>query len=64
MGVIPWETFSRESLFGDISLMDGFDADVFYGSGGDPFAPLAYLINYPQKVIFPFLGYIQKKEID
>ena len=44
--------FARESLFGDIGLMEGFDADVFYGSGGDPFAPLAYLINYPQKVIY------------
>ena len=44
--------FARESLFGDISLMEGFDAEIFYGSGGDPFAPLAYLINYPQKVIY------------
>ena len=44
--------FARESLFGDINLMEGFDADVFYGSGGDPFAPLAYLINYPQKVVY------------
>ncbi|MCH8906817.1 MAG: hypothetical protein IH840_06985 [Candidatus Heimdallarchaeota archaeon] len=44
--------FIFTNLFGSIDLIEGFEKDVFFGNNPDPLAPLAYLFNKPQRLLY------------
>ncbi|MHA2504432.1 MAG: hypothetical protein ACXAE3_16375, partial [Candidatus Kariarchaeaceae archaeon] len=44
--------FIVNQVFGNIRILDFMDEEQFLGNTADPFAPLAYLLNKPQKEIY------------
>ncbi|MHA2089533.1 MAG: hypothetical protein ACW98K_01635 [Candidatus Kariarchaeaceae archaeon] len=44
--------FIINNMFGSVSLIDGFEKDEFLGTGEDPLAPMAYLLNKDQRILY------------
>ncbi|MDH5401075.1 MAG: hypothetical protein OEZ01_05155 [Candidatus Heimdallarchaeota archaeon] len=45
-------SFIINNLFGSLNLLEGFDSELFFGFGQDPLAPMAYLLNKPQRELY------------
>ncbi|MHA2253271.1 MAG: hypothetical protein ACXAD7_23110 [Candidatus Kariarchaeaceae archaeon] len=44
--------FIIKNIFGSVDLIEGFDKEIFFGTGQDPLAPMAYLLNKPQRILY------------
>jgi len=50
--ILAARAFVVEEIFGNIKLLPGLNEEAFFGANTDPLAPLAYLLNKPQKEVY------------
>ena len=41
-----------QNIFGSVDMIDGLSANDMLGGSSDPLAPLAYLLNKPQRLVY------------